>query len=294
MKNMALAVFGVIFVVLGGLAFFALFTVHEREQAIVLQFGEIKRVISKAGLNWKIPWYDVRYFDRRVLDFDAHAEEVPTSDQKQLVVDSFARYRIVDAKIFLETVADQKGMEDRLGQIINDNLRSVFGGADLLTLMSARRAALMETIAQHVNEQGVAFGIDVIDVRIKRVDLPEANSQAIYRRMQTQRGQEARRIRAEGQKESQRIRAVADRQSTIIQANAEKKGQILRGEGDAGAQKTYNDAYGQDRDFFDFFVSMNALREGLAGESTRYIGPPDGDFFRFFGDLSGKAKEPRQ
>jgi membrane protease subunit HflC len=293
MKNIAFAIIGVIIVVAGGLVFFSLFTVHQSQQALVLQFGEVKEVVQKAGLHWKVPWYDVRYYDRRVLDFDAQAEEVPTLDQKQLVVDAFARYRIVDPKKFLETVRDENGMEERLERLINGDLRAVFGEASLATLLTAKRSQLMRTIAQRVKTEGRGFGIDVIDVRIKRVDLPEENSQAIYRRMQTQREQEARRIRAEGQKDSRRIRAQADKQATIIKAEAQKKGQTERGNGDAGAQKIYNDAYGRDRDFFDFYVSMNALSEGLDGESTRYIGPTDGDFFRFFGNISGKSKDKK-
>ncbi len=293
MKNIAFATIGVIIVVLGGIAFFSLFTVHQAQQAIVLQFGEPKETIKDAGLHWKLPWYDVRYYDKRVLDFDANAEEVPTLDQKQLVVDAFARYRILDPIKFLKTVNNETGMEERLERLINGNLRAVFGEQNLSTLLTAKRSQLMKTIAQKVKKEGLGFGIDVIDVRIKRVDLPEENSQAIYRRMQTQREQEARRIRAEGQKDSRRIRAQADKQATIIKAEAQKKGQTERGNGDAGAQKIYNDAYGRDREFFDFYVSMNALTEGLAGDSTRYIGPTDGDFFRFFGNITGKPEDKK-
>ncbi len=293
MKNIAFATIGVIIVVLGGIAFFSLFTVHQAQQAIVLQFGEPMETIKDAGLHWKLPWYDVRYYDKRVLDFDANAEEVPTLDQKQLVVDAFARYRILDPIKFLKTVNNETGMEERLERLINGNLRAVFGEQNLSTLLTAKRSQLMKTIAQKVKKEGLGFGIDVIDVRIKRVDLPEENSQAIYRRMQTQREQEARRIRAEGQKDSRRIRAQADKQATIIKAEAQKKGQTERGNGDAGAQKIYNDAYGRDREFFDFYVSMNALTEGLAGDSTRYIGPTDGDFFRFFGNITGKPEDKK-
>ena len=291
MNKTSLAVTGVLVVVIGVLLFDSVFTVHEREQALVLEFGKTKAVVSEAGLHFKVPFVqNVVYFDRRILDFDAKTEEVPTLDQKQLVVDAFARYRIVEPLKFFQTVNNERGMELRLGNIINANLRAVFGEATLATLMTPKRSELIKAIADRVRDQAKAFGIDVIDVRIKRVDLPDENSQAVFRRMQTQREQEARKIRAEGQKEAKRIRTDADKQQTIIQAHAQKTGDILRGHGEATAQNTYNAAYGQDRDFFDFWISMNALREGLKGETTSYIGPPEGDFFRFFADQSGQKK----
>jgi modulator of FtsH protease HflC len=289
-----LAVIGLIVVILGVLVSGSVFIVHQQDQALVLQFGEPRAVVKEAGLHFKIPFVqNVVFFDKRILDFDAKAEEVPTQDQKQLVVDAYARYRIIDPLKFFQTVNNERGLEIRLGNVINANLRAVFGEVNLATLMTPERARLVHNIAQRVDKQGEAFGINVIDVRIKRVDLPEENSQAIFRRMQTQREQEARRIRAEGQKEAKRIRADADKQSTIIQANAKKTSEILRGEGEAGAQNIYNDAYGRDREFFDFWISMNALRDGLGGEKTRFIGPPSGDFFKYFGDQSGDGQPPK-
>lgn len=291
MNKTYLAVIGLVVVVLGVLLFDSVYTVHEREQALVLQFGETKDVVPEAGIHFKRPFVqNVVYFDQRILDFDAKSEEVPTRDQKQLVVDAFARYRIIDPLKFFMTVNNEQGMELRLGNIINANLRAVFGEATLATLMTPERSNLIKAIANRVKDQAGAFGIDVIDVRIKRVDLPDENSQAVFRRMQTQREQEARKIRAEGQKEAKRIRTDADKQQTIIQAYAQREGDILRGQGEAKAQNTYNAAYGQDREFFDFWISMNALKEGLRGDTTSYIGPPTGDFFRFFGDQSGQGK----
>jgi len=283
---------GVVVVLLGVLGFSAIFTVYQTEQALVLRFGEPRRVINEPGLFFKMPLFveSVVKFDLRVLDYDVRAEEIPTSDQKQIVVDAFTRYRIVDPLRFFQTVNNERGMESRLDSIITSNLRAVFGKVDLAAVMTKQRAVLMDTIFEQVKVEAVSFGIDVIDVRMKRVDLPEANSQAIFRRMQTQREQEARKIRAEGEKESKRIRAEADKAVTIIEAHANRTGEILRGEGEAEAQATYNDAYGRDQEFFDFWVSMNAMREGLVGATTRYVGPPDGDFFRFFGDLSGGAE----
>ena len=291
MRNAGLAVAGVILVIAGLLASSALFVVNQREQALVLQFGDPKSVHQDPGLQFKWPLIEsVVRFDKRVLDFDARAEEVPTKDQKQLVVDAFARYKIIDPLQFFRTVSNEFGMENRLGAVINANLRAVFGEEQLATLLTAKRGLLIRGIADRVKNQGTQFGIEVIDVRIKRVDLPEENSQAIFRRMQTEREQEARKIRAEGDKDSRRIRAEADRQATIIRANAQRVGQKTRGVGDGGAQKIYNTAYSQDREFYFFWDSMRSLREGLQGETTSFVGSPNGDFFRYFGDISGTGK----
>lgn len=278
-------IIGVLILVVGIAGFSAVYTVRQDEQALVLRLGEpVGGPVQEPGLKFKIPLVEeVVRFDKRVLDFDADTEEVPTLDQKQLVVNAFARYRIVNPLLFFQTVNNEFGMEQQLGNFVSASLRAVFGEVELARLLTAERAELMKVIAQKVNEQGAPRGIEVIDVRIKRVDLPEENSQAIYRRMQTQREQEARGIRAEGDAESRRIKAEADKQRTIILANARKDSEILRGEGEAEAQRIYNDAYGRDETFFDFWVSMDAMRQGLKGETTRYVGPPDNEFFRFFG-----------
>ena len=289
MRGSMRIVIGVAVIVLGVIGFSSIYTVHQTKQVLVLQFGEVRSLVTEPGLHFKLPWEEVRAFDKRVLDYNNPAQEVPTRDQKQLVVDAFSRYRIVDPLKFFQTVNNELTMEQRLDNIVNADLRAVFGEAELATLMTPERAALMRVIAQRVKQQGVSFGVDVIDVRIRRIDLPEENSQAIFRRMQTQREQEARKIRAEGDKEAKRIRAEADRDNTIIQAEARRDSEILRGQGDAGAQRIYNDAYGRDREFFDFWATMKTYRESLTGETTRYIGPPGGDFFRFFGDSDGKG-----
>ena len=280
-------VLGVVVIVAGITGFLSVYTVHQAEQALVLEFGEVASVEREPGLHFKVPWQNVVYFDRRVLDFNNPAEEVPTLDQKQVVVNSFARYRIVDPLRFFQTVTTEQGMQNRLQTIINTNLRNVLGAVPLSTIMTETRADLMRTIAEQGNQQGQRFGIEVLDVRISRIDLPQENSLAIFRRMQTQREQEARRIRAEGDRENRQITAEADKQSRIIVAEGNRQSEILRGEGDGQAQAIYNDAYGRDPAFFDFYVTMNAYREGLSGESTRFVGPPDGDFFRFFGDMEG-------
>jgi membrane protease subunit HflC len=285
-------IFGaIIAVVIGITAFSSLFVIRENEQALVLQFGNPQRQVDTAGLHFKTPFIqDVIFFDKRLLDYDASAAEIPTLDQKQLVVDAFARYKIVDPLKFYQTVATEAIAESQLNNIINSNLRDSFGQELFTRLMTEKRAQLMTEIAKKVDSAMRNLGIQVIDVRIKRVDLPEENSQAIFRRMQTQREQEARRIRAEGDKKAREIRADADKQQRVIVAEAKKSSEILRGEGDAIATKLYNDAFGRDRDFFDFYRS---LRTGLTGDSTSYVGPPKGEFYRFFkgeslGSSSGK------
>jgi len=287
-----LLILGIVVIVAGFVGFSSLYTVRQDEQALVLQFGEPIRTVTAPGLHFKYPLLqNVAKFDKRVLDFDAETEEVPTRDQKQLVVNAFARYRIIDPLLFFQTVNNEFGMRQRLGNVINANLRAVFGEAELARLLTEERAKLIQVIAKRTHDQGRSFGIDVLDVRIKRVDLPEENSQSIFRRMQSQREQEARKIRAEGDADSRRIKAEADKQRTIIVANANRQSEIQRGEGEAEAQRIYNDAYGRDETFFDFWVSMDAMRLGLTGENTRYVGPPDNEFFRFFGGLPGQGVE---
>ena len=269
----------------------ALFTVQQAEQAIVLQFGKPIRPVDQPGLHFKLPLIQtVTYFDKRVLDFDAESQEVPTLDQKQLVVDAFARYRILNPLRFFQTVNNERGVEARLGSIINSALRSVLGDVPLLTVLTPERAALMRRTTEIANREAESFGIKVLDVRIKRVDLPEENTQAIIRRMQTQRGQAARQIRAEGDKEARRIHADADMQERVIVAEARKLAEITQGEGDAEAQRIYNAAYGKDPKFFDFWRSMQALTHALPKENTAFIGAPEGDFFRYFSSEAGAGE----
>ena len=285
---------GILAIVIGITAFSSLFVIRENEQALILQFGNPQKQVDDAGLNFKTPFIqDVIYFDKRILDYDASAAEIPTLDQKQLVVDAFARYKIIDPLKFYQTVATESIAESQLNNIINSNLRDSFGKQLFTKLMTETRAKLKAEISKKVDTAMRSVGIQVIDVRIKRVDLPEENSQAIFRRMQTQREQEARRIRAEGDRKAREIRADADKQQRVIVAEAKKTSEILRGEGDAVATKLYNDAFGRDRDFFDFYRSLQAMRTGLTGDTTSYVGPPQGEFYRFFkgeslGSSSGK------
>ena len=279
----------VLFAVVIGLS--SVFTVNEREQVLVLQFGEVKRLVNQPGLHFKLPLIqNTVYYDRRVLDYDARSQEVPTRDQRQIVVNAFARYRILDPLRFFQRVNNEERMDEQLKSIIYSHLFAEFGKIDLATVLTPERANLMRRIAEEVKKQAADYGIEVLDVRFKRVDLPEENTQAIVRRMQTQREQEARRIRAEGDKDSRTIKADADKQARVIKAEANKRSEILRGEGDGQAQKIYNQAYGRDPAFFDFWATMNSYRDSLDRDNTRYVGPADGDFFRFFGDIEGRDR----
>ena len=226
------------------------------------------------------------YFDKRVLDFDLRSEEIPTLDQKQMVVDAFARFRIIDPLKFFQTVNNEQGIQSRLATIISSNLRRVLGEVQMSRVLTEERASLMRNIRDAVNKEAAGFGVDVIDVRIRRVDLPEENSQAIFARMKTQREQEARRIRAEGGKEAQVVRAEADKEQRVIVAEARRRAEILRGEGDAESTKIYAEAYGRDAEFFDFWRSMQALTRALAGNTTALVGSPEGAFFRYFNGAS--------
>jgi membrane protease subunit HflC len=261
----------------------ALFTVHQTQQALVLQFGDPKRVVQEPGLHVKLPFVqNAVYIDRRVLDFDAESQEVILGDQKRLVVDTFARYRIVDPLRFYQSVGDEALLRGRIDTILDASLRKVLGEVPLFTVLSADRIALMNRIRESANTEAQQFGIDIIDVRIKRADLPAENSQAIYRRMQTEREREAKELRAQGAELAQRIRARADRERRVIIAEADKEGEIIRGEGDADAVAIFAAAVGRDVEFFTFYRSMQAYREALADDNTSFVLSPDSEFFRFF------------
>lgn len=290
MKNTSVIVTLVVLAAVFFVGSAAFFTVTETEQVLVRRFGEPTRVITEPGLNVKVPIIDTAtYFDKRLLTFDGASQEIPTVDQKQLIVDAFARYRIVDTLKFFQSVGTVAGMEARLPNVINSALRQVLGDVPLSQILTEEREALMEKSTVIATQNATEFGIEIVDVRMKRVDLPEENSQAVFRRMQTQREQEARKFRAEGDKDSRTIRADADKQQRVILAEARKTAEIMRGEGDAEAQAIYNEAYTKDESFFDFWRSMQAMERGLGSDSTTYVGPPTGDFFRFFSDETGKV-----
>ena len=273
-----------ILAVLGFIGYMTLFTVNEIQQAIILQFGDPKRVIQKAGLNFKLPFIqNVVLLDKRILNLDAPSEEIIASDQKRLIVDAFARFKIKDPLKFYISVGNERVARSRLSTIINSRIRGVLGQEELATLVSKERARLMDKITQDVNTEAAKLGIEIIDVRIKRADLPQANSEAIYRRMQTERLREAKEFRAQGAEIAQTIKSTADKEVTIILAEAQKKSEILKGEGDGTRNKIFANAFGKDAEFFSFYRAMQSYEKSLIGGETSLILSPDSEFFRFFG-----------
>ena len=277
--------------VIGLVVYLSLFTVKEINQAIVLQFGDPKKIITTAGLQFKIPFIqNVVFLDRRILSLDPPPAEVIASDQKRLIVDAYARFKIIDPLKFYISVGDERVARSRLATIINSRIRSVLGKQSLATLLSEERSAQMSIIQEGVNVEAEKFGITIIDVRIKRADLPQANSEAIYKRMQTEREREAKEFRARGAEMAVTITSTADRKVTVILANAQKQSEIMKGEGDGIRNKIFADAFGQDPDFFSFYRAMQAYETALIGGDTTLILSPDSDFFKFFGN-SGVIKE---
>lgn len=278
-----------ILAVLGGaaaLAFTSLFVVDQRQQALVIEFGNPQRIIQAAGLQFKKPWQNVIFFDKRLLDFDADAQEVTLGDQRRMVVDAYVRYRIVDPLEFYKTVQTEFAFRQRLGAVVNSTLRNALGQVPFAALLSERRAAIMRSVSEQVARESAQFGVKVEDVRFVRADLHPDNSPAIFRRMQTEREREAREARAQGSEQGQRIRAEAERERTVLVADAQRQSQILRGQGDAEATRVYAEAFGRDPSFYDFWRSLEAQRKALADGTTMLL-TPDGDFFRFFRDMSG-------
>jgi len=283
-----LLVIAVVLVVAGIVAMNALFIVDQTEQALVLQFGQPRRVIRDPGLWVKRPFLeDVRRYDNRLLDFEPPPEEVIVSDQKRLVVDTYTRYRITDPLLFFQTVYSEAAVRARLSAMVNGSLRRVLGNVTLSALLSHQRSSIMTQIRDEVADQGKGFGIDVIDVRIRRADLPEENNQAIYARMVSERQQQAAQYRGEGAEAAQNVRANADRERTVILAEAQRDAQRVRGDGDAESIRVYADAFGQDKEFFAFYRSMQAYRDALNGRTTSFVLNPDGGFFRFFDNYGG-------
>ncbi len=281
-----------VFVVLGLIAYNALFVVQEINQAIVLQFGDPKKIITKPGLNYKIPFIqNVVFLDRRVLNLDNPPEEVIAADQKRLIVDAFARFKIVDPLKFYISVGNERVARSRLATIINSRIRSVLGTQELATLLSTDRAVHMGTIQNDVNTEAQNFGITIVDVRIKRADLPPANSEAIYARMQTERQREAKEFRAQGAEMAAKITSTADKEVTVILANANKQSEIMKGEGDGKRNRIFADAFGQDPNFFSFYRAMQSYEKALIGGDTSLILSPDSEFFKFFGKTGASKKQ---
>jgi membrane protease subunit HflC len=273
-------------------AYGSLFTVYQTDQVIVVQLGEPIRVVTEPGLHFKYPLIQsVISVEKRIVDLENPAQEVIASDQKRLVVDAFARYRINDALKFYQTIGAIESANARLSTLLNSALRRVLGEASTIDIVRDKRAQLMAEVRMQLENEAKSFGIAVVDVRIRRADLPEQNSQAVYQRMQTERQRQAAEFRAQGSQRSQEIRAKADRDVTVLIAEAQSKGEQTRGEGDAERNRIYAQAYGQDPDFFTFYRSMQAYEAGLRSSDTRMVLRPDSDFFRYFGDPMGKTKE---
>jgi membrane protease subunit HflC len=271
-------------------AYSALFTVQQTEQALVVRFGEPLKVITEPGLNYKAPFIDtVISIDKRILDLENPAQEVIATDQKRLVVDAFARYRIKNALRFYQSVGTIQAANLQLATLLNAALRRVLGEVTLIQVVRDEREGLMARIRDQLDHEADGYGIQVVDVRIRRADLPEQNSQAVYQRMQTERQREAAEFRAQGGQKAQEIRSNADREATVIVAEANSRAEQTRGDGDAERNRLFAEAYGKDPDFFAFYRSMTAYETGLKGSDTRFLLRPDSDFFRFFGNAAGKG-----
>jgi membrane protease subunit HflC len=282
-------------VVVGILAYGTLYTVNEAQQALVLQFGRIVTSVREPGLHVKIPFMqNIVYMEKRILDLDAPPVEAVAADKKRIVVDAYARFQITDPLIYQQAVRNEETARSRLGTVVNASLREVLATVELETVLSDKRVELMRKITADVNVEAKKLGISIVDVRMKRADLPEANSQAVYRRMQAEREREAREARARGAEESQKIRADADRQKTVLLAEAKKKAEIIRGEGDAIRNRTYADAFKQDAEFFSFYRSLQAYRTALQTGDTTMVLSPDSDFFNYFGKIMGEAGSPSE
>jgi modulator of FtsH protease HflC len=266
----------------------AAFIVHQNETAIVTRFGEPKRVIDEPGLHWKMPVIDLaEYFDKRILDLDTSAQEVTTRGQERVIVDAFTRYRIVNALEFYKNVRDERRVKQVMGPLIESEIRRVLGTANLLDIVKDKREVLMKQIANQVNQEGKDYGIQVVDVRIKRADLHQSNLKNVFDRMKADRVRAATELRAQGKADANRIQADADRQVTIIKGEATKQSDLIRGEGEGERNRIFAEAFNRDREFFSFYRSMQAYEQSMKAGDTRMLLSPDSDFFRFFQNPSG-------
>lgn len=271
----------------------SIFTVQQTEQALVVRLGRPVNVVSDPGLNFKAPFIDtVISIDKRILDLENPSQEVIASDQKRLVVDAFARYRIKDALRFYQSVGSIQAANLQLTTLLNAALRRVLGEVTFITVVRDERENLMAKIRSQLDREAEGYGIQVVDVRIRRADLPDANSQAVYERMKTERQREAAEFRAQGRQKAQEIRSKADREVTVIIADANSAAEQVRGAGDAERNRLFAEAYNKDAEFFAFYRSMSAYEQGLRSNDTRFLLKPDSEFFRFFSTSSGKANGP--
>ena len=275
-------IFFVIFLTFTG----AFFIVNERNQAIVLQFGEPRQVITEPGLKFKIPFIqDAVFLDRRMLNLDPQPEEMILSDQKRIIVDSFARYRIIDPLKFFQTVRNEATFSDRFGRILNAAVRGVIAQYPLTSLLSEERSDIMSSIQSQVKPNESSYGVEIIDIRIGRTDLTEQVSNNVFQRMRSEREKEANLLRAEGEELSKEIRATAERQKTVLLADAERISSILRGEGDAEKNRILGNAYGLDKDFFDFLRTMQACKETFGDTDMSMVIVPGQVCEKFFGEI---------
>lgn len=259
----------------------SIFIVRETEQAVVFQFGNPVREIKNTGLNFKIPFLqEVVYFDNRIQKINTEEKEVIASDQKRIIITAFTNYKIVDPLLYYTTVHDDRGFKNKFGTIFDSSMRQVIGEVSLNTLLSDKRYEIMQKIQEVMDSKAHQFGIQIIDVRITKSDLPKANSNAIYQRMQSDREREAKEIRAEGDEAAQKIIATADKEKTLLLSEAKKQAEIIKGEGDAAANKIYAKAYSQDYEFFEFYRSMQAYKKSLKNENTKIITTQDNGFLK--------------
>ncbi|WBL76842.1 protease modulator HflC [Bradyrhizobium xenonodulans] len=273
-------------------AYMSLFSVQQTEQTIVLRFGEPVDVVTDPGLHFKAPWNSVINIDKRILDLENPSQEVIAFDRRRLVVDAFARYRIKNALRFYQSVGSIQAANIQLTTLLNAALRRVLGEVNFINVVRDEREKLMLRIREQLDREADGYGIQVVDVRIRRADLPDQNSQAVYDRMKTERQREAAEFRAQGGQKAQEIRSKADREATVIEAEARSQAEQTRGIGDAERNRLFAEAYGKDADFFTFYRSMTAYENGLKSSDTRFLLRPDSDFFRYFGNASGKTAAP--
>ena len=283
-----LAIFGVIALALGVVGSSAMFTVDQTEQAMVMQFGNPKRQVTDPGLHFKTPFIqDVVYYDSRILDLDPPSGQVTLNDQKRINVDAFARYRITDTLRFFQALRTEGQFRDQVGRILNSAVRNSMARNSLGDLLSEKRIEIMAEIEKRLADETQDYGIEILDVRVVRTDLPPEISQNVYNRMRSERVKEANQLRADGDKAKLEITSRADRDKVVLIAEAQRKAQILRGEGDGERNRVLGEAYGKDPEFFAFYHSMTAYRSSMAGGDTNLVLSPQSDFFRFFNNQKG-------
>lgn len=288
-----LAALAILVAIAGVVLFSSVYTVHQTQQALLLQFGAPQRIDTEPGIHFKIPFVqDVVPIEKRILSLDIEPEEIITRDQKRMVVDAFSRFKITDPLQFYQAVRTTGQARSRLQPILISSMRAVLGEEEFVTLLSGERSTLMAKIAEQMNQKAGEFGVEIVDVRIKRADLPEANKNAIFNRMQTERQREAREERALGDEEARRITARAERDRTVLLAEAEKQSEILRGEGDGARAAIFNSVATRDPEFYSFYRSLQAYRAALRGDDTTMVLNPKSDFFKFFGDIGSVQGVP--